>query len=94
MLVTGRPRPFAAASVGWEITPLEIFDHPTVEGLASVARSVSNAEPAHQQFPTDQQFPRDQRFSADQPFSADRAGATTAGIDDDELNELMEGDLL
>lgn len=84
----------AAASVGWEITPLEIFDHPTVEGLASVARSVSNAEPAHQQFPTDQQFPRDQRFSADQPFSADRAGATTAGIDDDELNELMEGDLL
>ena len=72
----------AAAAAGWEITPLEIFDHPTVEGLASVARSLATAKPVHQQFPTDQ------------PFSADRAGATTAGIDDDELTELMEGDLL
>ena len=78
----------AAASAGWEVTPLEIFDHPTVEGLAAVARSLTNAERGHQRLSTDPQFPTDQQFSAD------RAGATTAGIDDDELNELMEGDLL
>lgn len=72
----------AAASAGWEITPLEIFDHPTVAGLASVARSHATATHAENSYPTGQ------------PLPTSSAAATTAGVDDDELNELMEGDLL
>ena len=71
----------AAASAGWEITPLEIFDHPTVAGLASVARSHATATHAENSYPTGQ------------PLPTSSAAATTAGVDD-ELNELMEGDLL
>lgn len=66
----------AAASAGWDLTPLEIFDHPTVEALAAVARPRGTARPA------------------DPAPAADDDSGTTAGIDDDELTELMEGDLL
>ncbi|UEA59096.1 amino acid adenylation domain-containing protein [Gordonia otitidis] len=69
----------AAAQAGWEITPLQVFDHPTVAALATVARRRVSADPLDRPRP---------------PSPADECATTTTGIDRDELSELMQEDLL
>ncbi|MEE3850347.1 amino acid adenylation domain-containing protein [Gordonia sp. LSe1-13] len=69
----------AAAHAGLGITALDVFDRPTVAALATVARHV---EPATEAV----------------GIAVRQAGSvgehTTAGVDADELDELMDGNLL
>ncbi|GAB35013.1 non-ribosomal peptide synthetase [Gordonia otitidis] len=69
----------AAAQAGWEITPLQVFDHPTVAALATVARRRASSDPLD-------------RSRA--PRNAVESATTAMGIDEDELSELMQEDLL
>ena len=68
-----------AAREGWEITALEVFDHPTPARLAALARQV--AIPATAAGTTD-------------VTSESGSGATTLTLDDDEIDDLMDGSLL
>ncbi|WLP90907.1 amino acid adenylation domain-containing protein [Gordonia sp. NB41Y] len=63
---------------GLRITPIELFDNPTVAGLATVATTVATARPD-----PDAARPADGEFAL-----------TTAGIGADELDDLADGDLL